>query len=129
LLERQVVPQDISRGALSAGVPREQDHASAAKQRNQEGAAAVRSYRTMRYGVATDFLTSSSVHRNLSCAREPLLRTLWRALKTIRQLLQYGHGNQISDQIESATCYVQTAAELTEIGSSDTAVAAFRCVN
>src|SRR6266566_8337052 len=76
--------------------------------------------------------TSSPAVRStgtFACAREPLLRTLWRALKTIRQLLQYGHGNQISDQIESATCYVQTAAELTEIGSSDTAVAAFRCVN
>src|SRR5207253_8693531 len=66
-------PRDWSSDVCSSdlGVPREQDHASAAKQRNQEGAAAVRSYRTMRYGVATDFLTSSSVHRNLSCAREP----------------------------------------------------------
>src|SRR6266851_4171071 len=57
------------------------------------------------------------------------LRTLWRSLKTIGQSRQYGYGNQTSsDQIESATRCVQTAAELTDKGSRDTAVATSRCV-
>jgi hypothetical protein len=118
-----MVPQDISRRALRAGIACEQDDASAAKRRNKERAATMPSYRAMRYSVATDLPTSSSAHNDL------FLRTLWCALKTIRKMLQYGHGNQTSDQIQSATRCVQTAAELTDIGSRDTAVAASRCVN
>src|SRR5882724_1171281 len=67
-----MVPQDISRRALSAGVACEQDDASAAKRRNKEGAATVPCCRTIPYGVATGFLTSSSVHSSLSCERQGL---------------------------------------------------------
>jgi hypothetical protein len=137
-----VVPQNISRRALSAGFAREQDDASGTEHRNEEGAATVPCCRTMRYGAATDFLASNSVHGNLSCACHG-------ALNTIRQLLQYGrppfaagsacysnimfgsHGNLkfSNDQIESATRGVQSVAELTDIGSRNTAVAALPYVN
>jgi hypothetical protein len=124
--ERQVVPQNISRRALSAGFAREQDDARGTEHRNKESTATVPSCRTMRYGAATDFRASSSVHGNLSCA-------CYGALNTIRQLLQYdrlpfaagsacysnitfrSHGNLkfSNDQIESATRCVQTLSELT----------------
>ena len=78
-----MILQDISRRALSAGLAREQDDARGAEHRNKESTATVPSCRTMRYGAATDFLASSSVHGNLSCA-------CYGALNTIRQLLQYG---------------------------------------
>jgi len=63
-----VVLQDISRRTLSAGFVREQADARGAEHRNKEGTATVHSYRTMRHGVATDFLANGSVHSNLSCA-------------------------------------------------------------
>src|SRR5882672_4176352 len=82
------------------------------------------------------FLANAKSLRTPSpCERQVLsnaksLRTLWRSLKTIGQSRQYGYGNQTSsDQIESATRCVQTAAELTDKGSRDTAVATSRCVN
>src|ERR1700731_305905 len=62
--------QDISRRALSAGFVREQDDERGAEHRNKESTATVPTCRTMRYGEATDFLANSSVHGNLSCARD-----------------------------------------------------------
>jgi hypothetical protein len=67
--ERQVILQDISRRALRAGFAREQDDERGAEHRNKRRSATVPSRRTIWYGVATDFLASSSVHGNLSCAR------------------------------------------------------------
>src|SRR5882724_1171284 len=82
------------------------------------------------------FLANARAFRTPSpCERQVLantkaLRTLWRSLKTIGQSRQYGYGNQTSsDQIESATRCVQTAAALIDKGSRDTAVATSRCVN
>jgi hypothetical protein len=65
-----MILQDISRRALSAGFVREQDDERGAEHHNKEGTATVPCCRTMRYGVATNFLASSSVHGNLSCARD-----------------------------------------------------------
>jgi hypothetical protein len=53
---------------LSDGFAREQDDARGAEHRNKASTATAPSFRTIRYGVATDLLASGSVHSNLSCA-------------------------------------------------------------
>src|SRR6266851_243199 len=82
------------------------------------------------FGPQQPFLRTPGPCERQVLANAKSLRTLWRSLKTIGQSRQYGYGNQTSsDQIESATRCVQTAAELTDKGSRDTAVATSRCVN
>jgi hypothetical protein len=81
----------------------------------------------MRYGVTTDFLASSSVHGNLSCARDGA-RSIQsdNCLSMVglpvrcRVSLLFEHGVWVSrqsefsnDPIENATRCVQTLAELT----------------
>jgi hypothetical protein len=61
--------RDISRRALGAGLAREQDDACGAEHRHKDGSATAPADPTMRYGVATNFRTSRTVHSNLSCAR------------------------------------------------------------
>jgi hypothetical protein len=77
LLELQVIPQDISRRALSQGFAREQQGACGAEHHNNENATIVPSRRMTLYGMATDFLASCSAHNG------PLLRKC-SALKTIQ---------------------------------------------
>jgi hypothetical protein len=77
LLELQVIPQDVSRRALSHGFAREQDSACDAEDGNNENARLVPSRRMTPYGMATDFPASCSAHNG------PLLRK-GSALKTIR---------------------------------------------
>src|SRR5258708_36954952 len=135
--------QDISRRALSAGFAREQDDARGAEHRNKESTATVPSYRTMRYGAATDFLASSSVHSNLSCACygacstqsancfsmvDPPVRS-WASLLFEHSVWVSRQSKFSNDQIENATRCVQTAAELTRYRIKDTAVAALPYVN
>ena len=74
--------QDVSRRTLGTGFAREEDDARGAEHR-YETTATSSSYRTMRYGVVTAFLASSSVHGDL------LAHVIARA-NAIRQLLQYG---------------------------------------
>ncbi|WP_256806221.1 hypothetical protein [Bradyrhizobium sp. Bra64] len=76
MLEHQVIPQDISRRALSQGFAREQERACGAEHHNNESATMVPSRRMTPHGIATDFLASRSAHNG------PLLRAC-SALKTI----------------------------------------------
>ena len=122
-----MILQNISRRALSAGFVREQDDECSAEHRNEESTATVPSCRTMRYGVATDFLASSSVHDNLSCAcygacsiqSDNCFSMVGLPVRS-RVSLLFEHKVWVArqsrfsnDQIESATRCVQTLSELT----------------
>jgi hypothetical protein len=63
-----LVLQDISRRALTSGFAREQEDARGAERRYDEDSATVPSKRMIQYGLATDFLASSSGHNGLSSA-------------------------------------------------------------
>jgi hypothetical protein len=78
-----VVLQDVSRRTLSVGFAREEGNARGAEHRNKESTPTLAPHRTMRYGVVTAFLASSSVHSDL------LAHIIARA-NAIRQFLQYG---------------------------------------
>jgi hypothetical protein len=77
LLELQVIPQDVSRRALSHSFARKQESACDAKDGNNENATMVPSRRMTLNGMATDFPASCSAHNG------PLLRKC-SALETIR---------------------------------------------
>ena len=76
LLELQLIPQDVSRRALSHGFARKQESACDAEGGNNEHATMVPSRRTPLNGMATDFPASCSAHNGPLLCKSSAIRRI-----------------------------------------------------